>query len=669
MADPTATPARVAPASVGPAAGAAAIVTWHEGAAYVWGWDGVHTMASPWLYRAFRCALAGLARRRRVHVLARRPHARGPRAAPDGAAPRPPARATLARAHRRSTRRLATADGGSRRRPHERHHGLVRHRRPTRRGRRVGWARRADHRAAGARRRVRPARRRPLAAGARCCVRCRGGDAAGEQAADRRHRARCDRSSDRGRPRRRCRPMAAARRRVVGRPARDRSTVTVAARSVFKSLTGHDRRLDLPRAVRHEDIDAIGRRFHRTGQRAAGRNVVERRVRLVVPEDPLDPWAVVLELVDEADPGRWCTAADVWEGTPLAVEVANGADGLAALGDEVSAFARDVAESVPVARALADQRQPSLVELEVDDAAEFLEQAPEALGRAGIGIIGPEALVRAAVGVRGAASPAPASDRRSGFGRDDRPVVAHGCRRRAHRHLRGRAGPGRADRLDAAAHRPALGRIDPAALRRPGRRLEDYATLTGDDAEHGLSAMDLLHLSADAAAAGDELGVGEEAAAGRTRRGGVVGPPPRRAAGRCPARRARAGRVHRRAAPLPTTRPRVDALPRPDRPRRLPRRRHGAGPDCHRAGAPARSPGPTPRRVPVVGRAQLAERRRPGSPRTLTVTIHHGAQHAGHRHAGDGRRMFAYATSLVITTYGLATREHRPAGRSSTGAR
>ena len=56
MADPTVTPARVAPAAVGAVAGAAAIVTWHEGAAYVWGWDGVHTMASPWLYRAFRGA-------------------------------------------------------------------------------------------------------------------------------------------------------------------------------------------------------------------------------------------------------------------------------------------------------------------------------------------------------------------------------------------------------------------------------------------------------------------------------------------------------------------------------------------------------------------------------------------------------------------------------------
>src|SRR4029078_7880414 len=49
MAAPTFRPAGV-PAAAGAGAGAAAIVTWHEGAAYVWGWDGVHTMASPWLY-------------------------------------------------------------------------------------------------------------------------------------------------------------------------------------------------------------------------------------------------------------------------------------------------------------------------------------------------------------------------------------------------------------------------------------------------------------------------------------------------------------------------------------------------------------------------------------------------------------------------------------------
>ena len=515
MADPTVTPARVAPAPVGPAAGAAAIVTWHEGAAYVWGWDGVHTMASPWLYRAFRGAPwpgspgdAGFMSSLDVRtpggpvlrpMALRLDRLHGPLwlgriAAPPAASPPPTAGRDAARMSE-ATAWFATA------------------------------ARLAE--AVVSAGRVVPTIEPPVPGDVFAPL----GDARWQPVPDAAFDAAVA-MLQASKP-----PIAAtapdvtaaaivadlvdgvARWRLLAAGwsadlPRDRSAVTVAARSVFKSLTGHDRRLDLPRAVRHEDVDAIGRRFHRTGQRAAGRNVVERRVRLVVPEDPLDPWAVVLELVDEADPGRWCTAADVWEGTPLAVEVANGADGLAALGDEVSAFARDVAESVPVARALADQRQPSFVELEVDDAAEFLEQAPEALGRAGIGIIGPEALVRAAVGVRGAASPAPASDRRSGFGRDtivqwsltiaddERTVISDAELARAE--LTGST-------LLHTGRRWV--RIDPAALRRARRRLEDYATLTGDDAEHGLSAMDLLHLSADAAAAGDELGLGDEAAA------------------------------------------------------------------------------------------------------------------------------------------------------------
>ena len=122
--------------------------------------------------------------------------------------------------------------------------------------------------------------------------------------------------------------------------------------------------------------------------------------------------------------------------------------------------------------------------------------------------------MRAAVGVRGAASPAPPSDRSGGFGRDtivqwsltvaddERTVISDAELARAE--LTGST-------LLHTGRRWV--RIDPAALRRARRRLEDYTTLTGDDAEHGLSAMDLLHLSADAAAAGDELGVGDDVAA------------------------------------------------------------------------------------------------------------------------------------------------------------
>ena len=296
------------------------------------------------------------------------------------------------------------------------------------------------------------------------------------------------------------------------------------------------------------------------------------------------------------------------------------------------------------------------VELEVDDAAEFLEQAPEALGRAGIGIIGPEALVRAAVGVRGAASPAPASDRRSGFGRDtivqwsltiaddERTVISDAELARAE--LTGST-------LLHTGRRWV--RIDPAALRRARRRLEDYATLTGDDAENGLSAMDLLHLSADAAAAGDELGVDEEAAASA-----------RDAA-------AWSGRL---LGGLPD-----DALREEHEPagftgelRHYQRRglgwmrflaRIGLGgclADDMGLGKTATAlahlldrPGPHLVVCPlsVVHNWQSEATRFAPS---LAVTIHHGAQRAGRTDAPEVAPEFA-SDELVITTYGLATRD------------
>ena len=52
--------------------------------------------------------------------------------------------------------------------------------------------------------------------------------------------------------------------------------------------------------------------------------VVVVRIRLVAPSDPLDDWELELQLADEVDPGRWCTAADVWDESSLAVDLAGG---------------------------------------------------------------------------------------------------------------------------------------------------------------------------------------------------------------------------------------------------------------------------------------------------------------------------------------------------------
>ena len=101
-----------------------------------------------------------------------------------------------------------------------------------------------------------------------------------------------------------------------------------------------------------------------------------RRLRLVVPDDRLDPWGVELELVDEADPGRWCSAADVWAGNPLAVEVATGPQHLPQLETMLADLAAVIAARVDVLAPIGEESRPAAIELDVDAADEFLEQAP-----------------------------------------------------------------------------------------------------------------------------------------------------------------------------------------------------------------------------------------------------------------------------------------------------
>ena len=420
MADPTTTPARSAPGSVGGAAGAAAIVTWHEGAAYVWGWDGVHTMPSPWLYRAFRGAPwpgspgdAGFISSLDIRT-------------PGGPVLRPMA-LRLDRLHGPLWLGRVAAEPGAAR-------PATAGRDAARMSDAMAWfvaAARLAHAVVSAGRVV-PAVAPPVPGDVFSPL----GDARWQPVPDAAFDAAVA-MLQASKP-----PIAATAADVTAAAIvadlvdgvtrwrllaagwsadlpRDRSAVTVAARSVFKSLTGHDRRLDLPRAVRREDVDGIGRRFHRT--RPAGGRTQRRRTAGAVgrsggPARSVDRGARARR--------RGRPRPVVHRGRRVGGHAARRRGGqrrrwcrrAARRGGRRSA--RDVADSVPVAEELADQREPSFVELEVDDAAEFLEQAPEALGRAGIGIIGPEALVRAAVGVRGAASPAPPSDRPGGFGRD-----------------------------------------------------------------------------------------------------------------------------------------------------------------------------------------------------------------------------------------------------------
>ncbi len=166
---------------------------------------------------------------------------------------------------------------------------------------------------------------------------------------------------------------------------------------------------------------------------------------------------------------------------------------------------------------LGEVDRPAAVELDVDAADEFLEQAPAALERQGIELIGPEHLVRATVAVRGRAAPSPRSDRSAGFNRD---TIVQWTFTAA-----GDDGPAaisaaelaRAEQTGASllhvGHRWV--RIDPAALRKVRARHDAYLRqveeLEAARRDGGVSALALLQLAAEAAAAGDELGLADDA--------------------------------------------------------------------------------------------------------------------------------------------------------------
>jgi hypothetical protein len=156
----------------------------------------------------------------------------------------------------------------------------------------------------------------------------------------------------------------------------------------------------------------------RHARRAAGDPVVVPRLRLIITDDPGDPWVVRLELVDDRDTARWCSANDVWERNAAALEVAKDERHLDALAALVGATVEQVAPIVPGLAELAVQHEPTQVELDLEVAEDFLDIAPVELQRLGIELIGPERLIRVRVSVAGEATPTPADDRTKRFGKE-----------------------------------------------------------------------------------------------------------------------------------------------------------------------------------------------------------------------------------------------------------
>jgi hypothetical protein len=271
-----------------------------------------------------------------------------------------------------------------------------------------------------------------------------------------------------------------------------RAPINSAVRAVFQALARPD-------PLVHDRVDAatlaaLTVRLDRRRQRADGAPVVVPRLRLVVPDELDEDWEVRLELVDELDAGRWCSADDVWDRTPLAVELAGGADSLDVLTAAVASTATTVAAHVDGMAELGSMHEPASVSLDVVGAEHFIEHAPVQLERLGIELVGPERLVRAGVTVRGRVTPAAPADRSGGFSReaviDWRLVVADNDGPSA----LSAAELARADAAGATLlHTGARWvRLDAAALRRARDRLDEH----GHHDQH-VGAVALLRLAAD----------------------------------------------------------------------------------------------------------------------------------------------------------------------------
>ena len=199
---------------------------------------------------------------------------------------------------------------------------------------------------------------------------------------------------------------------------RGRQPAIQALRGTFGALArpdpvvrGGSAEFDLALANLRTDLDRHQRRVN-------GEPVLIPRVRLLISDDPHDAWQVRLELVDDTDSMLWCTADQLWDRSPEAIEVARGEERLPLLADQINDIVTRIAPVVPGLAGLAVDHEPSSIELDLDTADDFLDAAPAELQRAGIELIGPERLVRTRVSVNGTATPAPADDRRKRFGKE-----------------------------------------------------------------------------------------------------------------------------------------------------------------------------------------------------------------------------------------------------------
>ena len=201
-------------------------------------------------------------------------------------------------------------------------------------------------------------------------------------------------------------------------PRNGRGTDYRAAQSALRGLASDSGNV----LYRNDDIEALAeleRTFTHELERASGQAVLAAQLRLILPDTLDDPWLLALELVDVDEPDRWCSAADVAEATPLALDLARSAAHLPRLHDRLLAAGALLDEHLgPMFTNLqgfgADPSHEA--ELDLEEVETFLVSAPEILHRLDVRLLGPEQLIRAHTGMRAAATPQAAGAGSGRFG-------------------------------------------------------------------------------------------------------------------------------------------------------------------------------------------------------------------------------------------------------------
>ena len=409
-----------------------------------------------------------------------------------------------------------------------------------------------------------------------------------------------------------------------------RSPAASAVRALGRALSDFVDLAPVGNEAVNQELAIAADALDRIGRRVGGLPVVVARLRLALPDEPDGAWPVDLELVDADDRSRWCTVADVAARAPAALALVANADhagrGIEVLAATAEAAAERLAALLPGVVDALIEPEPAV---DVEQAAEVLEHY-DAVRAAGIEVLVPEQLARRRPQVRATAAPTAGGDGRFGVAAmldwqlvvDDTSIDDLALERAAAQATTLLEVGGRWVRLEGAdvrralaavaEHREEHGEVSVLGLLRLAAELEEQAASTDEQDPAAVVAApdgwlaDLLDGLPDTSLRDGEVPV--ELAA-------TLRPYQRRGLGWL-------------------------QFLSPARPRRVPRRRHGAGQDRAAARPPRRARRAAPRAVPAVGRAQLAAGGGPlRAPRPAAGAARHGppARRRAARRGGRGR--------------------------------